>query len=89
MSSREFAEWVAYNRLEPIGLDRFDFLAAMITWMTYNASRGKDSPVATISDFMPNWAGTAVRDEAKDLQDRVAATMAMLGAPISMTPTDG
>jgi len=54
MSSREFAEWVAYDRINPIGPERADWRAALIAWMIACAFRGKGRPPA-IKDFMPEW----------------------------------
>jgi hypothetical protein len=37
MDSREFAEWMAYSRIEPIGDKRGDYQAALIASTTHNA----------------------------------------------------
>jgi hypothetical protein len=47
MDSRELAEWMAMDTLEPIGPHRDAFL-----WMTIrNAWRGKNDPAASLEDY--------------------------------------
>ena len=45
INSREFAEWVAYARIEPIGDKRGDFQAASIAAAVKNSIGGNDVSV--------------------------------------------
>ncbi|KKL54307.1 hypothetical protein LCGC14_2266740 [marine sediment metagenome] len=58
MDAQEFAEWVAYSRLDPFGNERGDLHAAMNLSMLYNINRGK-SATKSPADFMPDFDGTA------------------------------
>lgn len=54
MSSREFAEWTAYYRIEPFGQDRVDIPGAIIASTLANVFRGEHEPFSP-SDFMPSF----------------------------------
>jgi len=59
MSSAEFAEAEAYERLDgPIGPRRFDWRAALVASVVANANRdSKKKPQAyKPDDFIPDWA---------------------------------
>ena len=55
MTSREFAEWMAYNRVDPIGNIRGDLQSGIIASTIYNINRGKGK-VLSASDFMPDFS---------------------------------
>jgi len=55
MSSHEFAEWMAYARIEPFGEYRADLRAALITSTMANAWRGSKSKAYKIKDFLLNF----------------------------------
>ena len=57
MSSREFAEWMAFRQLHPFGEWRSDFrMAALAAVITNVMTRSKDSdPVREPKDFMPDF----------------------------------
>jgi len=54
--SREFAEWLAYQQIDPSGEDRADLRAAIIACVIANANRDPKSKPFTPSDFMPDFA---------------------------------
>lgn len=54
MTSREFAEWMAYYGLEPFGERRADYRAALISSVIANVNRAKDQDPYPISDFLPD-----------------------------------
>lgn len=55
MSSREFAEWQAFERIDgPLGGARGDVHAAMISAAIVNANRSK-GPARQMSEFLPRW----------------------------------
>jgi hypothetical protein len=57
MSSREFAEWIAYYRLEPFGETRADLRAAIVACTIANANRNpkKQRRPFKPADFMPEF----------------------------------
>ncbi|MER7076636.1 Protein of unknown function [Saccharopolyspora kobensis] len=55
-TSRELAEWQAFERIEgPLGGLRGDVHAAMVCSAIYNANRGKNSRERKPADFLPRW----------------------------------
>jgi hypothetical protein len=57
MTSEELTEWMAYGEIEPFGEVRSDLRMAKICETMVNVNRvSKDSPVAKVSDFMPDFA---------------------------------
>lgn len=52
MTPREFREWAAYARLEPIGGTRGDYQAALIASTIANVHRGKGQPARKIEQFL-------------------------------------
>ena len=60
MDSREFAEWMAYNELDPFTRERADLRAGIIAQQIANANRGKGQRPFKPSDFMPEY-GKAVK----------------------------
>ncbi len=52
IDAAEFAQWKAYDRLNPMGWERFDILAALIAMVTSNAWSKKPSP---LEDFQVKW----------------------------------
>ncbi len=67
ISSREFAEWLAFDRTHPIGWERFDTAAALIAMVTASAWGGKRK--FKMEDFQLHWGrqtkASAVMVEAK------------------------
>lgn len=51
-SVREFAEWIAYDMIEPIGAQRDDFRMAVLATVV---ARSAGSKTAKPSDFMPKF----------------------------------
>jgi hypothetical protein len=51
VDSAEFAEWMAFDRIDPIGDDRQDVLMAIAVANITGAWGGKRKP----KDFMPQW----------------------------------
>lgn len=59
MSSAEFAEWVAYAKVNPFGLDRADLRAGIVASViaeVYRDSKKRAEPY-TPGDFMPVFDG--------------------------------
>ena len=55
ISSREFAEWMAYDRYHPIGPERLDLLAAMLAVTMVNLWRAPKCPAVRLDTFLPRW----------------------------------
>lgn len=53
MSSAELTEWLAFDRVEPIGAWRTDYNMAMLCALFANANRKKGSKPFKTVDFMP------------------------------------
>jgi len=56
MDSREFAEWMAFASLEPVGDARSDFQAALVSSIVANTARDpkKRKKPFTAQDFLPD-----------------------------------
>lgn len=56
LTSRELAEWRAFERIEgPLGGLRGDVQAGIVAAQIYNANRGKTDPVKKPAEFVPRW----------------------------------
>ena len=81
MSSREFAAWLAFDRIEPIGGARQDILTALLASVIANASGGKkDGGAFGVADFLPTWAQPEPDPEValqaeRQKQEQIAAAM--------------
>jgi hypothetical protein len=53
MSSAELTEWIAFNQLSPVGDDRGDLQAAIVSQVVANVNRAKGRKPYTSKDFMP------------------------------------
>lgn len=80
IDSREFADWRAYDRWEPIGPVRTDLNAATIAAAVMNARRTKRSdPLARPDEFMPKFYRPPVRRSARELFEIVKQMNAAFG----------
>ena len=69
ISSREFAEWLAYDRIAPLGPERADWRAALIAATVANAFRGRARRAYKVEDFMPRFdGGAAARRDGEELE---------------------
>lgn len=87
MSSAEFAEWQAFQRLEGLlGPERDDWRVAMIASVIANANRdGKRTKRAyEPRDFIPDWAQSAGVEKPRlspsEVADKVKSAFARLAA---------
>ncbi len=55
ISSREFADWMAYDRIEPFGEMRADLRSGIIAAAVVNVNRGRGQKPFPASDFMPKF----------------------------------
>lgn len=67
MTSREFAEWVAYSRIEPFGQPRQDYGHALVASVIYNMLRDSKASPMQPDDFVPifNEFDLAEREDAQ------------------------
>jgi|TARA_Y100000034_G_scaffold28640_2_gene34441 hypothetical protein len=65
MSSRELAEWRAFDALEPLGEPRADYRAGVIAATIANVHRGKRTRAFEPKDFMPYMEKPAVDAKAQ------------------------
>lgn len=79
ITSKELAEWMAFEKIEPWGETRADLRAGIIASTVANRLRGKREPARKVTEFMPEFdrrpdprIGQSVRaafmnfDKAKD-----------------------
>ena len=52
VSSREFAEWMAYDQTDPIGRDRGDWQAAMVACTFASVMRAPNSRPPKVEEFV-------------------------------------
>ena len=78
VSSREFAEWIAYARLEPFGPEADDYRLAQLLALIANVNRDpkRRRTPWTPDDFMPR-RGLPAEPDA--LRSRIDAAMAAFG----------
>lgn len=76
IDSREFGEWVAYDRLEPFGETRADLRAAIATATTANAWRGGKGRAFEVSDFMPTFGDERTTAQGADEMQNLLSTYA-------------
>jgi hypothetical protein len=66
MSSTEFTEWLAFERINgPLGGKRFDYLAAQQALLTAAAASGKKGKKLRFQDFLFKWSKQ--RPDAREL----------------------
>ncbi len=72
MSSAEYAEWIAFMGLEPIGEVRADLRAGIVASTIANVNRGKRQKPFKPADFMPDFGP---KRDSKRLSRRLRAVM--------------
>ena len=79
VSSRAFAEWMAFYQIEPFGEERADLRSAIIASVIANANR--DPKVQrqpfTVEDFMPQFDGE--REKHRQTPEEQIAILRMFG----------
>jgi len=80
VSSRELAEWMAYDRMSPIGTDRADIQTGIIASTVANSTRNpkKRRKPWTVKDFIPKYGR---QEESEPLSpEKSVALIAQLNA---------
>jgi hypothetical protein len=80
MLSDEFAEWMAYDRIDPIGRKRADILAAHIVATIYNSRRAKASDkFFKIDEMLLDFDRYSEKPDAKEIMmENMKAAMGQL-----------
>ena len=80
MSAREYAEWMAYSRVEPWGEERADLRAALICKVLadINTPKGKQGP--KLEDFMLKFDREKPTQTTDEMIGAVAQITAIYGA---------
>jgi hypothetical protein len=68
----EFAEWMAFYRLEPFGEQRADYRAALICKILADINTPKGKPRAKVSDFLLCFEREEQSDETMLMQVEIA-----------------
>lgn len=55
LDSKEWTEWLAFDRLSPIGDDRQDLLAGIVAAAGVNVWQAKDGQSVSPEDLIPDW----------------------------------
>ncbi len=76
ITSKQFAEWMAYSRLEPWGEDRDDLRMGIMASTMANVNRGKNQKPYKPQDFMPSFEPETEEQAAERL---IAKARAALG----------
>lgn len=76
ITSVQFAEWMAYSRLEPWGQDRDDLRMGIVASTIANVNRGKNQKPFKPDDFIPDFEPETEEQAAERL---IAKAMAALG----------
>lgn len=72
MSAREFAEWMAYCRLEPFGEERADLRSAIVAKTVADVNTPKGKRRAKLTEFMPRFEK---EEQTVDQQIGIAAML--------------
>lgn len=77
MTAAEFADWIAYNDLQPIGDERLDLLIAQLCTVIANFRpfRTKRDHTYRPKDFIPTW-GVVTPPTPTQLKDKLKAALA-------------
>jgi hypothetical protein len=81
LSSRQIAEWLAYNSIEPIGEMRGDLQAGIVASAVFNSKRTKeDQKVFSPYDFIPDYdkePGSKAEPKKQSTEQMKAQLMAL------------
>ena len=78
----EFAEWLAYQELNPASEERADFRAAIVAAVVANLFKGKKDKMISPIDFMPYTERPKVsaKDQALQVEQKILAWSKMIQA---------
>ena len=67
ITSVQFAEWMAYSRLEPWGEERDDLRMGIVASTVANVNRPKDKKPYKPTDFMPSFEPVSEEEQLAQL----------------------
>lgn len=67
ITSVQFAEWMAYSRLEPWGEERDDLRMGIVASVIANSNRAKERKPFKPTDFMPSFEPVSDEERAAQL----------------------
>lgn len=77
LTSEDFAEWIAYDRLEPIGQAPIEHMLAELCALTFNIHKREEVEPLTPEDFKMRWRDQAeAEEEEPSLEEQDAAVHA-------------
>jgi hypothetical protein len=76
IDSREFAEWMAFDQIDPVGDERTDLMLAQLAALFFNANRDSGTSARSPADFMPFTEKTKDDRQDPDLMLRFFKSMA-------------
>lgn len=81
ISSREFAEWMAFMRVEPLGAERLDYWMATLLAFLANMHRDpkKRRKPWRVRDFWPRWWRVSQRGDWRAMKAMVEMLNAAMG----------
>lgn len=79
MSSREFAEWLAFFQLEPFGPWRDDYRAGIVAATTANCAMGREGKALGPEDFVPTFGPRDEKEAVQRQLNQAAMITALLG----------
>lgn len=79
ISSNEFAEWMAYSKIDPFGEERADLRSAIIATVFANAHRAKGRRVFRVTDFMPQFDRSSVECQSPKHMQAIFRMMSAKG----------
>lgn len=81
MSSREFAAWLAYDAIEPIGARHDDHLTALLSAVLININRDPKADPVEVADLVPPWGWEQVRQARAVVGDDDPAPFERIAEP--------
>ena len=90
VTSREFAEYWAYDQLQPIGPERADLRAGIVAATIANVNRNPKKRAKPFSpvDFLPAYGWPDEEPDEDDLEARIGRAMELLGG-VDETSSEG
>jgi len=67
ITSVQFAEWMAYSRLEPWGEERDDLRMGIVASVIANSNRGKNQKPFKPTDFIPSFEPVSDEEQVRRL----------------------
>ncbi len=73
IDSAEFAEWIAWHRMEPFTHERSENMLCVVASILANVHRGKGVSAFKAEDFKPKYGETSKRDTAETIEMKLRA----------------